>query len=262
MKFLLTKRNRWKFEFLGGAFCISSPQYSSEIAENSIRGTLGASFQLLVITGILFSYVVGSALESVFLLSIICGILPIFFGLVFIFMPESPFYLITKNKDEAGNKSLNWLRGSGFDSQAEVDEIKKEIGKQQEQKSSLKESLMRRSTVKGLIISIGLAVLQQLSGINVVIFYVSDIFKVSPLIGLRFQEFSLNLLVDSKSGNVNRSLINHLGHCTRVGHSASNFDCRQSWKKNSLVNFICYNDRLFDCIGYLLLSGRYEIFRH
>lgn len=49
----------------GGAFCVSAPMYTSEIAEKEIRGTLGSYFQLLLTVGILFSYIVGKLLFSI-----------------------------------------------------------------------------------------------------------------------------------------------------------------------------------------------------
>jgi MFS family permease len=70
----------------GGAFCVASPVYIGEIAQKEIRGSLGAYFQLMITIGILFVYAVGAGV-SVFVLSIICGLLPLIFGAVFFFMP-------------------------------------------------------------------------------------------------------------------------------------------------------------------------------
>ena len=70
----------------GGAFCVASPVYIGEIAQKEIRGTLGSYFQLMVTIGILFVYAVGAGV-NVFVLSIICGLLPLIFGVVFFFMP-------------------------------------------------------------------------------------------------------------------------------------------------------------------------------
>lgn len=76
-------------DILGGAFCVAAPLYTSEIAEKEIRGALGSYFQLLLTVGILFSYVFGT-LCSPKLLSIICAFIPIVFGLIFFFQPETP----------------------------------------------------------------------------------------------------------------------------------------------------------------------------
>lgn len=69
--------------------------YISEIAETSIRGTLGTMFQLLLTVGILFVFVVG-AFVSWRALSLLCLIVPILlFGGLWI-LPETPVYLLKK----------------------------------------------------------------------------------------------------------------------------------------------------------------------
>lgn len=79
----------------GGAFAVAAPVYTAEIAENSIRGALGSYFQLMVTVGVLFVYIVGGKVSAQ-LLSIICGVVPLVFGAIFFFMPESPEYLLSK----------------------------------------------------------------------------------------------------------------------------------------------------------------------
>ena len=81
----------------GGAFCVTAPMYTGEIAHKDIRGTLGSFFQLMITAGILFVYAIGAGLD-VFWMSIVCGLIPIVFGIVFVFMPESPTYLVSKRK--------------------------------------------------------------------------------------------------------------------------------------------------------------------
>lgn len=78
----------------GGAFCIAAPTYTAEIAEPSIRGTLGTFCELMITVGILFVYAV-EAVGSVRMLSAICGAIPIVFGAIFFFMPESPYYFVS-----------------------------------------------------------------------------------------------------------------------------------------------------------------------
>ncbi|EAT40014.1 AAEL008232-PA [Aedes aegypti] len=159
----------------GGAFCIAAPTYTAEIAQSSIRGTLGTFFQLLVTVGILFVYGVGAAV-NVQVLSIICGVIPIAFGLIFFFMPESPHYFIEKSRDDEASKSLKWLRGSSYDERAEIEELKAEDAKMREEKITFTQGFKQRSTIRALIISLGLMFFQQLSGINAVIFYTTTIF--------------------------------------------------------------------------------------
>lgn len=46
-----------------GGFCVVVPLYINEISEISIKGTLGTCFQLLLVVGILYTYVIGSCVS-------------------------------------------------------------------------------------------------------------------------------------------------------------------------------------------------------
>jgi SP family facilitated glucose transporter-like MFS transporter 8 len=95
---------------MGGAFSLTAPAYTSEISEKEIRGMLGSYFQLMVTVGILFVYGLGSVM-TVFTLSVVCGIVPLVFGVFFIFMPETPLYYLQKGQKDSAQASLQWFRG-------------------------------------------------------------------------------------------------------------------------------------------------------
>lgn len=78
----------------GGAFCVTAPMYTGEIAHKDIRGMLGSFFQLMITLGILFVYAIGAGLD-VFYISVVCGVIPLIFGLIFFFMPETPTYYVS-----------------------------------------------------------------------------------------------------------------------------------------------------------------------
>jgi len=160
----------------GGAFCVAAPLFIGEIAQKEIRGTLGSYFQLMVTIGILFVYAVGAGV-NVFWLSLICGLIPLVFGVVFFFMPESPTYLVMRERNAEASSSLKWLRGQQYDPAEDIAELQNELEEQKTNNLSLREALSRKSTVRGLIISFGLMFFQQVSGINAVIFYTTDIFR-------------------------------------------------------------------------------------
>lgn len=85
---------RFLLGIAGGAFCVAAPMYTGEIAQKEIRGTLGSFFQLMITGGILFVYAIGAGLDVMWM-SIVCGLLPLIFGVIFVFMPESPTYLVS-----------------------------------------------------------------------------------------------------------------------------------------------------------------------
>ncbi|XP_066142079.1 facilitated trehalose transporter Tret1-like isoform X2 [Euwallacea fornicatus] len=159
----------------GGSFCVAAPLYTSEIAEKEIRGALGSYFQLLLTIGILFSYIFG-AITSTQVFSILCCCIPFVFGLVFVFQPETPVYLLKKGKKDAALHSLKQLRGPAYDSEAELRELQQQIDKSEAEKGSFIEALQTTAAKKSIFICFSLMVFQQLSGINAVIFFMSNIF--------------------------------------------------------------------------------------
>ncbi|KAJ8911433.1 hypothetical protein NQ315_005966 [Exocentrus adspersus] len=162
----------------GGAFCVAAPIYTSEIAEKEIRGTLGSFFQLLLTVGILLSYIIG-AYMSPRDVSIVCAVIPIIFAVVFFFQPETPVYYMKNNKPDEALSSLRRLRGSSYNSENEIKEIKEAL----DQDASIKVSFFQAATTtaskKALFICFGLMFFQQMSGINAVIFYTGDIFTAA-----------------------------------------------------------------------------------
>lgn len=76
-----------------GLTCVVVPNYIAEIAEPSVRGILGSLFQLFISTGILFGFIVGS-LVSYTWLGIICALIEVAFLGTFVWMPESPQWLM------------------------------------------------------------------------------------------------------------------------------------------------------------------------
>ncbi|XP_077297723.1 solute carrier family 2 member nebulosa isoform X2 [Arctopsyche grandis] len=160
----------------GGAFCVTAPTYTSEIAQDDIRGALGSMFQLMITIGILFTYVVGSYVE-VYIMSILCLAIPIIFGIVFFFMPETPYFLVNCGKIEEAKKSLIWLRGAEYDSDTELSQIKEKVEESRNNPVSFKQAFSKRSAILAFVICMSLMLFQQFSGINAVIFNVTTIFK-------------------------------------------------------------------------------------
>lgn len=166
----------------GGSFCISAPLYSTEIAEKEIRGTLGTFFQLEIISGILFVYIVG-AFVPLFWTNIICSVFPLIYGIILIFVPESPAYYMIKNRDEEALTSIKWLRGKNFDAELEIESLRSELlsnGHKLSRMTQLK-ALGEPAAIRAIIIVFGIMVFQQLSGISVVLFFATQIFIVRLL---------------------------------------------------------------------------------
>lgn len=213
----------------GGAFCIAAPQYTAEIAEKEIRGTLSSFFQLMMVTGILFVYCVGAGLDVIWF-SVIGLIIPLVFGCIFFIMPESPTYLVNEGKVDAAIVSFKWLRGQSYDPSIEIDNLKAELLEKNQNDMSFIDTLKLTANKKALLIGFGLMFFQQLSGVNIVIFYVSDIFKVLSLnyILVLYNSFiflDLWLRIESRFGS------NYRGINACTGNWCFSNRCGPTWTK-------------------------------
>uniref|UniRef100_A0A146LDU6 Facilitated trehalose transporter Tret1 n=1 Tax=Lygus hesperus TaxID=30085 RepID=A0A146LDU6_LYGHE len=161
-----------------GAICTIVPMYIAEIAEDSIRGTLCSSFQLMLCCGILFTYTVGAG-ATYYQIAAACSVLPVIFIVAFFRAPETPVFLLKMDRRTQAEKSLRALRGSQYNTTKELHALENELNKQGKVQTSFMQALSRREAKLAITISLGMMFCQQLSGINIVIFYASKIFKDS-----------------------------------------------------------------------------------
>ena len=101
-------------------------------------------------------------------------------GTTMFFMPESPYFLLSKGKEEQAINALQWLRGNNYDVQDELQQMKT-ILKEQEDIGTItpREFFTKSYYVKPFTIMLALMFLQQYSGINAVMFYLTDIFNAA-----------------------------------------------------------------------------------
>ena len=92
------------------------------------------------------------------------------------FMPESPYFLITKGKNEEALKSLQWLRASE-NVEDELEEFKREFRDQKLLGNVSYFDLITDSVyLRPFLIVMALMFFQQFSGINAVFFYLKVYF--------------------------------------------------------------------------------------
>ncbi|KAK9270506.1 hypothetical protein L1049_026087 [Liquidambar formosana] len=159
-----------------GIISYTVPVYIAEIAPQNLRGGLGSVNQLSVTIGILLAYVLGLFVQWRILA--VLGILPctiLIPGLFFI--PESPRWLAKMGMTEEFETSLQVLRGFDTDISIEVNEIKRSVASTSRRTTIRFAELKQRRYRLPLMIGIGLLVLQQLSGVNGVLFYSTTIFE-------------------------------------------------------------------------------------
>lgn len=161
---------------IGGIFAVL-PTYIAEVSEVSIRGMMSTSMNNFEVMGFFASYVTGPYV-SLRMFNIICTLVPILFIVIFITMPESPYYLVAKDQKEKAKNCLKRLRcTSDAKAEKEMEEIKISVDKYLG--SKYMDILNTRSNIKALIISLSLISFQQLSGVNVVTFYTQILFAAT-----------------------------------------------------------------------------------
>ncbi|XP_055605553.1 facilitated trehalose transporter Tret1-2 homolog [Uranotaenia lowii] len=174
------------------------------MASKEIRGTVGSFFQQMINLGILYAYGL-AALLNTFQLSVLCGLVPVVFGVLFFFMPDSPTHLVLQINERKAVEAIKWLRGPKFDATKEVNEIRAlqqsvTAAAQQQRNQSEElhpsssdhqcqlpfdkrssgccccESFTHPATVRALAIMLGLMFLLQMSGFSSLLFYSTSIF--------------------------------------------------------------------------------------
>ncbi|XP_069700466.1 facilitated trehalose transporter Tret1-like [Periplaneta americana] len=160
-----------------GGVSFTIPIYVAEVVEPSVRGPLASLLQVGFNLGILYAYAVG-ALGSYGLLNFTCLALPILFLVLFVWMPDTPQYLLSKNDRAGAAKALQWFRGKRCNVDEELQQLKEAAEENAKDKSSLKD-LLSPLAVKALVIPMGLVGAQQMGGICVLLFYTDSIFKAA-----------------------------------------------------------------------------------
>ncbi|KAJ3633090.1 hypothetical protein MTP99_010060 [Tenebrio molitor] len=164
-----------------------APMYLSEISPINLRGAVGSVYQLVITISILVAqalgmkYALGTPDHWPILFALTA--VPAIFQMVTLPMcPESPKYLLSSKNDEMGaQKALAWLRGS-LAVQEEMEQIKAENDANKLlPKVTVRELLTNRALRIPLIICLFVMIAQQLSGINAVIFFSTNIFEQSGL---------------------------------------------------------------------------------
>lgn len=100
------------------------PRQSSttNLQQSVSAGGLGTVFQLFIVTGILYSYTFGAVVKYV-PFCLLCSVWALLHLLGALCIPESPYYLMMKNRPERAAAALQTLRGSS-DTAGELADIK------------------------------------------------------------------------------------------------------------------------------------------
>jgi MFS transporter, SP family, sugar:H+ symporter len=152
-----------------GTAALVVPLYLSEIAPTEIRGAISSLNQLNIVVGILLAFIVNALLANAEAWRWMMGLaaipsLVLLIGMFF--LPETPRWLVSQDRDEDARDVLRRSRNEE-ETEKEIRDIR-EVEEQEE--GGLRE--LTASWVRpALIVAIGLAVFQQIIGINTIIYY-------------------------------------------------------------------------------------------
>jgi len=249
------------FRFLGGlgvgGTSVVSPMYIAEISPAKVRGRLVAVTQFNIVLGILLAFfsnylIVGLDLGEVewrWMFGVEALPAIAFFFLLF-FIPFSPRWLVAKGSiDEA--KSV--LEICGTDSGNVNEEIKEIQASLDLKHHSIKEPFFVRKYTKPIFLAVAIAMFNQLSGINALMYYAPHIFKMagageqSALLqtvavgGTNLVLTMLALLVIDHFGRRKMMLLGSFGYIISLGMTA--------W------SFYTYGTEFTDTGSLIVLSG-------
>jgi sugar porter (SP) family MFS transporter len=175
------------FRFLGGVgigiASISTPMYIAEITPAHIRGRMVAVNQIAVVVGLaatsVVNYFIAGAGDQTWLIAsgwrwmFATGVVPaVVFALLLLPIPESPRWLIEKKRDGEAKAVLGKVGGPKF-AEAVFTGVKAAVSREQGTWRSLLSPQLRRP----MLLGIALAVLQQVTGINVFMYFGATIFR-------------------------------------------------------------------------------------
>jgi len=212
--------------FLGGlgvgASSVVAPVYISEISPPHRRGRLVALFQFNIVLGILISYfsnyLIGTSTEASWRWMLGVQAIPsLAFVILIRLVPETPRWLILKaGKFDLAKSILKIIDPVGYEN--DFNKILK--GHELDASKHVKENIFQRKYRFPIMLAILFAAFNQLSGINVIIYYAPRIFEMtgpgtsSSLLstaGIGLVNFIFTLVAIRFIDKVGRKLLMYIG---------------------------------------------------
>jgi sugar porter (SP) family MFS transporter len=175
------------FRFVGGlaigGSSVVAPMYIAEISPAALRGRLVALSQLNVVAGILAAYLCNFIIAQIVggpeshAWRWMLGIPAVPAGLFYLRalrIPESPRWLV---KEHRADEALSVLRDIGNDDPAAL--VAKISESLHEERVAADEPFFQRKYLKPILLAVLVASFNQLAGINALIYYTADIFRMA-----------------------------------------------------------------------------------
>ncbi|WP_058969099.1 sugar porter family MFS transporter [Type-D symbiont of Plautia stali] len=162
-----------------GVASYTAPLYLSEIAPEKIRGSMISLYQLMITIGILAAYLSDTAFSDAGAWRWMLGVITIPAILLLVgvfFLPNSPRWLAAKGDFRSAERVLARLRDTSEQAKRELDEIRESLKiKQSGWQLFQSNGNFRRAVFLGVL----LQVMQQFTGMNVIMYYAPKIFEIA-----------------------------------------------------------------------------------
>ncbi|WP_046971521.1 sugar porter family MFS transporter [Dyella japonica] len=160
-----------------GLATFTAPLYLAEVAPERIRGAMISTYQLMITIGILVAFLSDTALSYNGAWRWMLGIIAIpgvLFLLGVLFLPDSPRWLMMRGRRDEAIEVLMRLRGDADVVKREAADIEEQLKTPQRGWHLFKDNRnFRRSVWLGVLLQL----MQQFTGMNVVMYYAPRIFK-------------------------------------------------------------------------------------
>lgn len=170
-----------------GVASFTAPLYLSEVSPQSVRGSMISMYQLMITIGIVIAFLSNTWLATYATFDgvtgghwrVMLGIIAIPAAIMFIgvfFLPESPRWLFLKGFHDRAVEVFKRMKLDDAEIAAEVREIEDSLKVKQNGFTLLKTN---RNFRRAIGLGIGLQIIQQLTGINVIMYYAPRIFGMA-----------------------------------------------------------------------------------
>ncbi len=167
-----------------GATSVIVPAFLAEMAPAERRGRLVTQNELMIVTGQLLAYTFNAVLANTFgdmghiwrYMLVIATLPAVVLWLGMLIVPESPRWLASKGKAAEALRVLQKIRAEQR-AKAEFNEIETAIQEEGKIKKATARDLKLPHVRRLVLIGIGIAMVQQLTGVNSIMYYGTQILK-------------------------------------------------------------------------------------